>query len=120
MMEKPSRHADVGQVPLFCGGIGDVFLQCCTTDRYRVLSGADCPKLVVNASRNEYSDEIFRWHPNVGRFEVIRALPPPGSPGSKQELYRSLGLAETSIYEGRKGRKDVDWNTRFPSVPARS
>ena len=111
-----STAQPVGKVPLFCGGIGDVFLQCCTSDRYRILSADECPKIVLNASRNEYADELFRWHPNRDRFNVVRAMQPDWDRVSKRDFYRSLGLDEASMYEGSKGQQ-LDWSTRFYPAP---
>lgn len=108
--------AEVGKVPWFGGGIGDVFLQCCTTDRYRVLNSPDCPKLVVNSSRNEYAEELFRWHPNAGQFTVIRAAKEQTDKRSTSEFFQSMGLDGRSAYEGFYGQS-VDWNTTFYPAP---
>ena len=104
----------VDRIPLFGGGIGDVFLQCCTTDRYRILNEPDPPTIVVNASANEFSDEFFRWHPNAKRLKILRASAPPGMKAKDPEFYVSLGLPGTSVYEGRK---IVDWDTQFFPSP---
>lgn len=105
------------KIPLFCGGIGDVFLQCCTTDRYRILSEPDGPATVVNASRNEYADELFRWHPNAKHFRVLRKVQPADFDlPAKKAFYTDLGLAESSLYEGGK-KKAIDWDTAFYPGP---
>lgn len=102
------------RIPCFWGGIGDVFLQCCTNDRYRILGNADPPAIVVNASWNEYLGEYFRWHPNAERFRVIHAPPPAGMKITDPRFFESLGLPPTSLY---LGKRKVDWDTEFFPSP---
>jgi hypothetical protein len=99
------------RVPIFCGGIGDVFLQCCITDRYRILEDKDGPEVVVNASRNEYAWELFAWHPRADRFQVVNAVQPPSTSWSKREFLEILGLKGDRLYVG--SGKQIDWSTRF-------
>ncbi len=111
---KDGTEADP-RIPFFWGGIGDIFLQCCTSDQYRILSDPDPPAIIVNTSSNEFSDEYFRWHPNADRFRVIRATRPPGVNVNDPEFFASLGLPGTGMY---RRKHVVDWDTQFFPSPA--
>jgi hypothetical protein len=116
-ISRESDKIDLGtdkRVPYFWGGIGDVFMQCCTSDRYRILSNPDPPAIVVNTARNEYLNEFFRWHPNAERFRVIRQRPPRGMEGKDPEFFRLLGLPPESLYVGKNS---IDWDTKFYPSP---
>jgi hypothetical protein len=102
------------RIPCFWDGIGDVFMQCCTTDRYQTLSNPEPPEIVVVVSWNEYLDEYFRWHPNADRFKVMRATPRHGIKASDPEFFKALGLPPSRHYAGKKR---IDWDTKFFPSP---